>query len=297
MLADGELTWRDGPTESLDPDVLRPVDDPFATDGGLRMLAGNLGRAVIKISAVAPEHRLIEAPARVFDDQAEFLAAFEAGELDRDFVAVVRYQGPQANGMPELHKLTPPLGVLQDRGHRVALVTDGRMSGASGKVPAAIHVTPEAAGGGPLARLRDGDRDPARRRRGHPRGAGRRGRVRRRARRPPAPDREFAGTGRELFASFRRAVGPADAGASVFGVRRMTATVTWTPSTSLLDVAPVIPVVVLDDADQAVPLARALAAGGLPIIELTLRTPGRAGGDPARSRPRCRRCWSARAPS
>ena len=153
-----QLVWRDGPAESLDLEVLRPVDDPFDKDGGLRMLAGNLGRAVIKTSAVAPEHRLIEAPARVFDDQDEFQAAFEAGELDDDFVAVVRYQGPKANGMPELHKLTPPLGVLQDRGHRVALVTDGRMSGASGKIPAAIHVTPEAAAdASPIARLRDGD--------------------------------------------------------------------------------------------------------------------------------------------
>jgi phosphogluconate dehydratase len=217
MLVDGRLAWRDGPTESLDHEVLRPVDDPFDKDGGLRMLAGNLGRAVIKTSAVAPEHRLIEAPARVFGDQSEFQAAFEAGELDDDLVAVVRYQGPRANGMPELHKLTPPLGVLQDRGHRVALVTDGRMSGASGKIPAAIHVTPEAAADeSPIARLRDGDRvrldadagtievlvDQAEF-----------------AARPAAtaPDRPFTGTGRELFESFRHAVGPADAGASIFG--------------------------------------------------------------------------------
>ncbi len=216
-LRDGQLTWRDGPTESLDLDVLRPVDDPFDKDGGLRMLAGNLGRAVIKTSAVAPEQRLIEAPARVFGDQSEFQAAFEAGELDDDLVAVVRYQGPKANGMPELHKLTPPLGVLQDRGHRVALVTDGRMSGASGKIPAAIHVTPEAAAdASPMARLRDGDRvrldadagtievlvDAAEF-----------------AARPSAapPDRPFTGTGRELFEPFRHAVGPADAGASIFG--------------------------------------------------------------------------------
>jgi len=217
MLVDGQLTWRDGPTESLDLDVLRPVDDPFDKDGGLRMLAGNLGRAVIKTSAVVPEQRLVEAPARVFGDQSEFQAAFEAGELTDDLVAVVRYQGPKANGMPELHKLITPLGVLQDRGHRVALVTDGRMSGASGKIPAAIHVTPEAAAGeSPLARLRDGDRvrldadagtievlvDNAEF-----------------AARPAAaaPDRPFTGTGRELFESFRHAVGPADAGASIFG--------------------------------------------------------------------------------
>jgi phosphogluconate dehydratase len=216
-LIDGHLSWRDGPTRSLDAEVLRPVDDPFDKDGGLRMLTGNLGRAVIKTSAVAPEHRLIEAPARVFGDQSEFQAAFEAGELVGDLVAVVRYQGPKANGMPELHKLTPPLGVLQDRGHRVALLTDGRMSGASGKIPAAIHLTPEAADDGPIARLRDGDPvrldadagtievlvDAAEF-----------------AARPTvgAPDREFAGTGRELFEPFRRAVGPADAGASIFEV-------------------------------------------------------------------------------
>ena len=152
------VVWEEGPKASHDLDVLRPADDPFAPDGGLRMLSGPLGRAVIKTSAVKPEHRVVTAPAVVFDDQDDFLAAFEDGELDgRDFVAVIRYQGPAANGMPELHKLTPALGVLQDRGQRVALVTDGRMSGASGKVPAAIHVTPEAALGGPLARVQDGD--------------------------------------------------------------------------------------------------------------------------------------------
>ena len=217
MLVDGRLTWRDGPTESLDLDVLRPVDDPFDKDGGLRMLAGNLGRAVIKTSAVVPEQRLVEAPARVFGDQSEFQAAFEAGELSDDLVAVVRYQGPKANGMPELHKLITPLGVLQDRGHRVALVTDGRMSGASGKIPAAIHVTPEAAAlESPLARVCDGDRVRLDADAGtievlvdHAEFAAR----------PAAapPDRPFAGTGRELFESFRHAVGPADAGASIFG--------------------------------------------------------------------------------
>ena len=217
MLVDGRLTWRDGPTESLDLDVLRPVDDPFDKDGGLRMLAGNLGRAVIKTSAVVPEQRLVEAPARVFGDQSEFQAAFEAGELSDDLVAVVRYQGPKANGMPELHKLITPLGVLQDRGHRVALVTDGRMSGASGKIPAAIHVTPEAAAdASPIARVRDGDMVRLDADAGtievlvdHAEFAAR----------PAAapPDRPFVGTGRELFESFRRAVGPADAGASIFG--------------------------------------------------------------------------------
>ena len=158
FLADGGgVTWRKAPSASGDREVLRGVAEPFSADGGLKLLSGNLGRAVIKVSAVKPEHRVVEAPAIVFNDQAELMAAFDRGELKRDFVAVVRYQGPRANGMPELHKLTPPLGVLQDEGWKVALVTDGRMSGASGKVPAAIHVTPECLAGGPLARVRTGD--------------------------------------------------------------------------------------------------------------------------------------------
>jgi phosphogluconate dehydratase len=152
-----ELRWRAPPTDSLDPDVLRPVAAPFDADGGMRRLAGNLGRAIVKVSAVAPQHRAIRAPARLFDSQDALLAAFKSGTLDGDFVAVVRGQGPRANGMPELHKLTPTLGVMQDRGQRVALLTDGRMSGASGKVLAAIHVVPEAACGGAIAKLRDGD--------------------------------------------------------------------------------------------------------------------------------------------
>jgi phosphogluconate dehydratase len=137
--------------------VITTLDQAFQSDGGMRLLSGNLGRAVIKVSAVSPAHRVVEAPAAVFDSQDDMLAAFKRGELERDFVAVVRYQGPQANGMPELHKLVPSLGVLQDRGFKVALVTDGRMSGASGKVPAAIHVTPECLLGGPLSRVRNGD--------------------------------------------------------------------------------------------------------------------------------------------
>ena len=142
---------------SADDHVLRPVAQPFSATGGLKVLSGNLGRSVIKVSAVPEDRHVIEAPARVFDSQAALLAAFHAGELDGDAVCVVRWQGPRANGMPELHKLTPPLAVLQGKGHRVALVTDGRMSGASGKVPAAIHVVPEALAGGPIARVRDGD--------------------------------------------------------------------------------------------------------------------------------------------
>lgn len=155
-LKDGALHWRD-PGPSGDTTVLRPHAEPFSPTGGLKLLQGNLGRAVIKTSAVPEERHVIEAPVRVFDSQEALQAAFKAGELDRDLVAVVRFQGPRANGMPELHKLTPPLGVLQGKGFRVALVTDGRMSGASGKVPAAIHVSPEALAGGPIAKLRDGD--------------------------------------------------------------------------------------------------------------------------------------------
>lgn len=212
-LDESGLTWVDGPKDSADKTVLRGAGDPFAPDGGLRMLSGNLGRAVIKVSAVAPERRVIEAPAKVFADQAELQEAFTTGELTGDFVAVVRFQGPRANGMPELHKLTPPLAVLQDRGQKVALVTDGRMSGASGKVPAAIHVSPEAEAGGPLARVQDGDlirldavrgtlevlADLEGREDAH-----------------PSVD-SSAGTGRELFAALRGAVGPAESGAGIFG--------------------------------------------------------------------------------
>jgi phosphogluconate dehydratase len=155
--ATGTLRWTEV-KESKDLSVVRPVSDPFSATGGLKLLQGNLGRSVIKVSAVPEDRHLIEAPARVFDSQEAMLAAFKAGELECDVVVVVRWQGPRANGMPELHKLTPPLAVLQGKGFNVALVTDGRMSGASGKVPAAIHVSPEALAGGPLAKLRDGDR-------------------------------------------------------------------------------------------------------------------------------------------
>lgn len=153
----GQLDWRPVPAQSADEAVLRPVSHPFSADGGLRLLQGNLGRAVIKVSAVKPEHRNVRAPAVVVTDQKELLQLFKDGKLERDFVAVVRNQGPQANGMPELHKLTPVLGLLQDRGFHVALVTDGRMSGASGKVPAAIHVSPEAVNGGAIGKVQDGD--------------------------------------------------------------------------------------------------------------------------------------------
>ena len=212
-LRDGRVEWVEGARESLNDKILRPASDPFAPTGGLKQLSGNLGRGVIKVSAVAPERHIIEAPARVFSGQEEVKAAFKAGEFTVDTVVVVRFQGPRANGMPELHSLTPILAVLQDRGLRVALVTDGRMSGASGKVPAAIHVSPEAADGGPLAQVRDGDiirldavngtiacltpgfetREPAK----------------------YDPAHSSEGMGRELFAAFRAHVSPATEGAAV----------------------------------------------------------------------------------
>jgi phosphogluconate dehydratase len=202
------LTWRDV-GDSGDLEMLRPAADPFAPDGGMKLVQGNLGRACFKSSAVDPDRWTIEAPCRVFQTQHDVAEAFKSGELDRDVVVVVRFQGPCANGMPELHKLTPPLGVLQDRGYRVALVTDGRMSGASGKVPAAIHVTPEALGGGPLARLRDGDmvRLCA--------ATGELSTTADLASREPAPDPcEEAGMGRELFTMFRRFADGAEHGGS-----------------------------------------------------------------------------------
>jgi len=156
-LDDGKLVWRDGSEKSLDDNIVASVSTPFSSDGGLKLLTGNLGRSVMKCSAVKPQHRVIEAPAIVFHSQNELLEAFQNGELDKDFIAIVAFQGPRSNGMPELHKLTPTLGVLLDRGYKVALVTDGRMSGASGKVPAAIHVSPECSLGGALGKVRSGD--------------------------------------------------------------------------------------------------------------------------------------------
>lgn len=217
VLVDDALHWEAAPETSRDETMLRPVSAPFSSDGGMRLLSGNLGRAIIKTSAVAPNRWTIEAPARLFDDQDQVLAAFKAGELDRDCVVVVRFQGPRANGMPELHKLTPALGVLQDRGYRVALLTDGRMSGASGKVPAVIHLSPEALPGpdgvsGPLACLQDGDMvrvcavngevtalvDPAEWA----------------ARSPAIAPPPALGVGRELFALFRHHADEAEKGGS-----------------------------------------------------------------------------------
>lgn len=216
FLGEDGLTWRPGTKVSLNDKIVRPLSEPFQKNGGLSHLTGNLGTGVMKISAVAEEHRVVEAPVRVFHDQEEAKTAFKAGELTDDVIIVVRFQGPKANGMPELHSLTPFLQIMQGRGQKVALVTDGRMSGASGKVPSAIHVCPEALDGGPIAYLQDGDivrvdaltgslevltdgvldREPAT---------------------ADLSGNEF-GVGRELFQSFRAAVGSADTGASVFGV-------------------------------------------------------------------------------
>ena len=213
-LEDGVLKWREGATESLDTAIVRPVSDPFSPEGGLRLLAGNLGRGVMKISAVKPEHHVITAPAAVFQEQEDFIAAFKRGELDRDVVVVVRFQGPSANGMPELHNLSPSISVLLDRGYKVALVTDGRMSGASGKTPAAIHVTPEAAKGGPLAYVQDGDVITVNAETGELKILVDEAVLR--ARTPANVPASKPGFGRELFGWMRSGVGAADAGASVF---------------------------------------------------------------------------------
>jgi phosphogluconate dehydratase len=208
------LRWRDPPATTLDATVVRPAADPFDVEGGLRRVQGNLGRGIVKISAVAPEYRKIEAPARIFESQDDLLLAFKAGTLQGALIAVIRGQGPRANGMPELHKLTPTLAAMQDRGQRVALLTDGRMSGASGKVLSAIHVTPEAADGGPISKLRDGDRIRIDAEAGTidiavPDGEWQ-------AREPHRADlaANRTGMGRELFAMMRAQVGTAESGGS-----------------------------------------------------------------------------------
>ena len=213
----GSLAWRDAPASSSDDSILRPVASAFSPNGGLQLLEGNLGRSMIKVSAVAEEHQVVRAPALVFDDQEQVMAAFAAGKLERDFVAVVRNQGPRANGMPELHKLTPPLGVLQERGFKVALVTDGRMSGASGKIPAAIHLTPEACAGGPIERLRDGDEILLDARAGILRVELSDAELMAREPAGRAPQASQWGLGRELFDGFRARVSGAEQGAmSIF---------------------------------------------------------------------------------
>ena len=217
FMIEGKLEWRDAAAQSGDDNVIRTAANPFSADGGLRLMKGNIGRSVIKVSAVAPEHRVIEAPAIVFDDQRDVLAAFDRGELERDFIAVVRFQGPRANGMPELHKLTPQLSILQSRGFKVALVTDGRMSGASGKVPAAIHMSPEALLGGAIGKIRTGDLI---------RFDAEKGELDVLINEAEWLAREHAhadlrknahGTGRELFAGFRSLSSSAETGAMSFG--------------------------------------------------------------------------------
>lgn len=211
---DGEqLGWRDAAATSLDLDIVRPVREPFAAEGGIRLVKGNLGRAVVKISAVVPEHRRIEAPARVFDSQDDLLKAFSGNELTGDFVAVIRGQGPKSNGMPELHKLTPTLQVLQDRGQRVALLTDGRMSGASGTVLAAIHVVPEAANDGAIGRVRDGDPVRIDAERGVLDIGGDPATFAQREACAPVAEQSVYGCGRELFITARAVVGDAEQGA------------------------------------------------------------------------------------
>ncbi|UOP04145.2 phosphogluconate dehydratase [Conchiformibius kuhniae] len=217
FLLSGSLKWQDAVAQSRDEEVIRPVSRPFSPDGGLRLMKGNIGRGVIKVSSMRPESFVIEAPAIVFDDQKDVLAAFERGELERDFVCVVRFQGPRANGMPELHKLTPPLGILQDRGFKVALVTDGRMSGASGKVAAAIHLSPEALSGGGIGKIRTGDLIRFNAKTGELTAL-----VDERewaARTTPQPDLSANqyGFGRELFAGFRERAGSAECGAVSLG--------------------------------------------------------------------------------
>ena len=216
FLKDGVLEWRDAPSESLDADIVRPASDPFDAEGGLRLVAGNVGRAIVKVSAVAPEHYSIKAPARVFTSQAAFTQAFNDGELETDFVAVLPGQGPRANGMPELHKLTPYLGVLQNRGFKVALLTDGRMSGASGKVLAAIQVTPESLAGGIIGKIRDGDMVTIDANSGAMVVDAEDIETR------PTPDADIAnrqvGMGRELFTAFRERSEGAEQGAGIFTV-------------------------------------------------------------------------------
>lgn len=212
----GKLTWRPSPAESLDDNVLRPASNPFSPEGGLKLMKGNLGRSVIKISAVKPDNRVVEAPAKVFHSQEAMLDAFKAGELEQDFVAVVRFMGPKAIGMPELHKLTPPLGVLQDRGFKVALVTDGRMSGASGKVPSAIHLVPEALDKGPIGLVNEGDMVRFDAEAGTLELLVDADELAKREHATQDLSESHEGMGRELFAPLRAAVGSAEDGASVF---------------------------------------------------------------------------------
>lgn len=216
FLENGKLIWRDAPAQSLDDAVLRPATSPFSPEGGMKLLKGNLGRSVIKVSAVKPEYRKVKAPAVVFHTQEDMQAAFKRGELDKDFIAVVRFQGPKACGMPELHKLTPALGVLQDRGFKVALVTDGRMSGASGKIPAAIHLTPEALDNGAIGLIQDGDIIELDAETGKLELLVSEAELQTRQHAQVDLSGSHYGMGRELFAPLRATVGLAEEGATVF---------------------------------------------------------------------------------
>ncbi len=211
---DGSVVWEGPVNASRDQAILRPAENPFASEGGLRLLRGNLGQAVIKISAVAEQYRVVEGPCIVFEDQDDLIDAFKRGELDRDFIAVVRFQGPAANGMPELHKMTPPLGLLQDRGFKVALVTDGRMSGASGKVPSAIHLSPEGVKGGLIAKLRTGDILRLDAEKGEVDALVSHQELE--SREAAKPRRPIQNLGRNLFGGFRALAGVSEHGASVF---------------------------------------------------------------------------------
>ncbi len=218
FLQNDDVVWKPATKASGDENVLRSAAAPFSADGGLRLLSGNLGRAVIKVSAVKPQYRVVEAPAIIFDSQEAFMDAFHAGDLDRDFVAVVRFQGPRANGMPELHALTPALGSLQDAGRHVALVTDGRMSGASGKVPAAIHVSPEALAGGALGRVRNGDMMRVDAETGVLQALVPEAEWAAREIAPADLSANQVAMGRELFAMFRQNVSAAEEGAATFAL-------------------------------------------------------------------------------
>jgi len=213
----GSIVWKDGPEKSLDEHILRNAEKPFSADGGLKLLKGNIGRSVIKTSAVKAQQRHIKAPAIIFYSQDQMLESYQAGHLNRDFIAVIRFQGPKANGMPELHKLTPSLGVLQDKGYKVALVTDGRMSGASGKVPAAIHLSPEALDGGMIARIEDGDMIELDADKGHLILHVSAAELAKRKTATADLRTHAQGMGRELFGVLRNSVGSAENGGSIFG--------------------------------------------------------------------------------
>ncbi|OQK16179.1 phosphogluconate dehydratase [Methyloprofundus sedimenti] len=213
-LIDGKLVWQKGPEASLDPEVIGSLEKPFAVGGGLHVMHGNLGRGISKVSAVSEDHQVVQAPAMVFDDQDEVLAAFHRGELERDFIIVLRYQGPKSNGMPELHKLTPLLGSLQDRGFKVAIVTDGRMSGASGKVPSAIHMCPECEDGGPLTKVRTGDVINLNTQTGEVNALVDAAEFAARQAEPNSAQEHHWGMGREMFGAFRVGASSAETGAT-----------------------------------------------------------------------------------